>query len=255
MIRLMRLLPAVLAALLLAGCANFSKQAYSPSPADPIRHILIATPAEFPKVRLGMEGRPAMMLGAFGAIGAVGAVLASANGEGNQETLDQALRSQGDGYQKQLLSTLDASFGAAGIRTQTVAVPRESRFGLLEDYKSLAGQKNVDAVLDIFVFEASYGGTHPILDSEDRPIIRLRARLVSTKTLQVLYADDIFFGYTNPFMSAQEIKSPKQFYFPNVEALHKDKARAAEGMRVAATEVARFLVNQLTVLQEKSVSR
>lgn len=249
MIRLMRLLPAVLAALLLAGCANFSKQAYSPSPADPIRQILIATPMEFPKVGLGIAGSPGMMFGA------IGAVIASANASANQETLDQVLNSQGDGYQKQLLSTLDASFGAAGIRTQTVAVPRESRFGLLEDYKSLAGQKNVDAVLDIFVFEASYGGTHPILDAENRPIIRLRARLVSAKTLQVLYADDIFFGFTNPFMSAQEIKSPKQFYFPNVEAMDKDKARAAEGMRVAATEVARFLVNQLTALQEKTASR
>jgi hypothetical protein len=248
MIRLIRFLPTVLAALLLAGCAGFSKQAYTPSPADPIRRILIATPVEFPKVVLGIAGSPGMMFGV------IGVALAVADAEGNQETLDQALNSQGDGYQKLLLSTLEASFRAAGIGTQTVAVPRESRFGLLEDYKSLAGQKNVDAVLDIFVFEASYGGTHPVLDPKKRPIIRLRARLVSAKTLQVLYADDIFFGFTNPFMSAQEIKSPKQFYFPDVEAMQKDKARAAEGMRVAATEVARFLVNQLTA-QSKTASQ
>jgi hypothetical protein len=134
-------------------------------------------------------------------------------------------------------------------------MPRESRFGLLEDYKSVAAQKNVDAVLDIFVFEASYGGTHPMLDPQLRPIIRLRARLVSAKTSQVLYADDIFFGYTNPFMPAKEIKSPKQFYFADTNELQSDKARAAEGMRVAATEVARFLADQLTALQKQTASR
>lgn len=249
MIRIIRLLPAILAALLLAGCANFSKQAYTPSPADPIRQVLIVTPPEFPKVVLGIAGSPGAM---FGAIGAAAAL---ANSSANQETLDQALNSQGIGYQKQLLSALDSSFAAAGIRTQTVAVPRESRFGLLEDYKSLTAQKSADAVLDIFVFEASYGGTNAVTDPQLRPIIRLRARLVSAKTGQVLYADDIFFGYTNPFMSAKEIKSPKQFYFADVQALQSDKARAAEGMRVAATEVARFLVSQLTALENRAASR
>ncbi|HEX9172962.1 MAG TPA: hypothetical protein VF861_09890, partial [Telluria sp.] len=74
--------------------------------------------------------------------GAIGAAAALADSGAKQETLDQALNSQGDGYRKQLLSTLEASFGAAGIRTQAVAVARESRFGLLEDYKALAAQKN-----------------------------------------------------------------------------------------------------------------
>ncbi|HEX9172963.1 MAG TPA: hypothetical protein VF861_09895 [Telluria sp.] len=56
-------------------------------------------------------------------------------------------------------------------------------------------------------------------------------------------------------MSAREIKSPKQFYFADVQALQSDRARAAEGMRVASTEVARFLVSQLTVLGTKAASR
>jgi hypothetical protein len=249
MIRLIRLLPAVLPVLLLSACAGFSKQAYTPSPADPIRQVLIVTPPEFPKVGLGIGGSAGTMFGA------VGAVAAMASNNANQAALTQALTSQGVGYQKQLLTALDSTFAAAGIRTQTLAVPRESRFGLLEDYKSVAAQKSADAVLDIFVFEASYGATNPVTDPQLRPIIRLRARLVSVKTGQVLYADDIFFGYTNPFMSAREIKSPKQFYFADFQALQADQPRAAEGMRVAATEVARFLVGQLTTLQDKSASR
>lgn len=247
--RLVRLLPAVLPVLLLAACANFSKQAYTPSAAEPIRQVLIVTPPEFPKVGLGIGGSAGTM---FGMLGAMAAMAAS---NANQAALDQTLSSQGVGYQKQLLTSLDSTFAAAGIRTQTLAVPRESRFGLLEDYKSLAAQKNADAVLDIFVFEASYGGTHPITDPQLRPIIRLRARLVSVKTGQVLYADDIFFGYSNLFMSAKEIKSPKQFYFADFQALQADQARAAEGMRVAATEVAHFLVGRLATLQNKAASR
>jgi hypothetical protein len=249
MIRLIRFFPVLLAAALLAGCAGFTKQAYTPS-AEPIKQVLIVTPVEFPKVGLGLAGSPGLMFGALGA------GIAAANAQSQGETLDQALSNQGGGYQKQLLASLESAFSAAGVRSQAMpAVPRDGRTGLMEDYKTVAGQRNVDAILDIFVLEASFGGTHPIFDPEKRPILRLRARLVSAKTMQVLYADDIFFGYTNPFMEAKEIKSPKKYYFADVEAINNDRPRAAEGMRVAATEVARFLVNQLTGAPDKTAGK
>ena len=250
MIRFIRFLPIAIFVAMLGGCAGFATQAYTPSQSDPIKEVLITIPAEFPKVRIGVAGNAGLMFGA------VGGLAAGAFAQTEGERLDQMLNSQGGGYQKQLVSQLESFLAAKGIRTQTLAVARgSSRTGLVEDYKSLTLPKNADAILDIFVWEAGYGGTHPILDPENRPIIRLRAQLVSAKTLQVLYADDIFFGFTNPFMQAKEIKSPKQYYFPTVQALHEDKTRAVEGLQVAATEVARFLVNEITMPPNKTVSR
>jgi hypothetical protein len=115
----------------------------------------------------------------------------------------------------------------------------------VDDYKSLLAKKDADAVLDVVVVEASYGGTHPLLDPNPRPILKVRTKLVSAKTFEPLYADSISFGYSNPFESAKEIKAPKQYYFNNMEALAADKKRAAEGLGVAADEVARFITGQL----------
>jgi hypothetical protein len=45
-------------------------------------------------------------------------------------------------------------------------------------------------------------------------------------------------------MPALEVKSPKQYYFPNLEATIGDYEKAAEGLRVAADAVANHLVQQ-----------
>jgi hypothetical protein len=63
--------------------------------------------------------------------------------------------------------------------------------------------------------------------------------------LQQLYGEAISFGYSNPLQSAKEIKAPKQYYFQNMEAIAADKKRAAEGLGVAADEVAHFITGQL----------
>lgn len=233
---LLRSLSFILIAAVLGGCAGVTKQAYK-TPAEPIKSVLIATPDAFPKVTIGLAGNVGLMFGAVGAAAATHDLAERAN------ALNSAVSGQGASYHQQLLDKIRTSLAAAGIQSQTIGVKR-GRSMLVEDYKPLVAQKNVDAVLDIFVTEASYGGTHPLLDPELRPILRVSARLVSAKTFETLYADDISFGFSNPFMSAQEIKSPKQYYYPNLDAALTNKAKTAEGLRVAADEVARFLTQQ-----------
>lgn len=243
---LIRSLLFILVAVIASGCASVSKQAYK-APAEPIRSVLIATPEEFPKVRIGLGGNIGLMFGA------VGAAAAAYDVEERSNALHNAVASQGFSYHQYLVEKIKASLAAAGIRSETVAVKR-GRSILVEDYRPLVAQKNVDAVLDIFVSEASYGGTHPLLDPELRPILRVSTRLVSAKTFDTLYADDISFGYSNPFMPAQEIKSPKQYYYPNLDTALTDKAKTAEGLRVAADEVARFLTQQFAPAGATSTS-
>lgn len=249
MLTLMRFLPALLVAVLLSGCAGFAKQSYTPTPATPIKQVLIAVPAEFPKVTMGIGGSMGLMFGPLGA-----AAAAYDAGEKSQ-TLDDMISAQGVGYQQQLIEQIRANFAAVGILTETVAVKREGRDVLVEDYASLLGQKKADAILDLFVWEASYGGTHPLLDPLPRPILRVRAQMVSGTSFEKLYADEISFGYSNPFMDAKELKAPKKYYFTNWEEIGGDRERAAEGMRVAATEVARFLTGQFTAEQNVAASK
>lgn len=236
---LIRLLTIAIAAVLLGGCFTVSKVAYQPSSVAPIKEILLVVPDPFPAVRVGIGGNMGLMFGG------VGAGIAGATAAGQAETIDQAISGQGVGYQQQLVEQLTASLAAAGIHVQTVAAARAAKRGaFVEDYQPLLARAKADAVLDISVLEASYGGTHPLLDPDLRPILRVRARLVSARTLDTLYADDISYGYTNTFVNAKEIKAPKEYYYPNLQAVIADKAKAAEGLRLAATEVARFLARQ-----------
>ncbi len=250
MSRWVQLLLISLAAVLLGGCAGVAQQSYAPSKA-PLKRVLIATPAAFPTVTEGVAGNAGLMFGP------VGAVAATYDVKELSAKLEQAITSQGVHYEVDLLDKIRANFAAAGIATEVVAVKeREPRSQLVQDYKALAARGNgADAILDIAVLEAAYGAVHPMLDPEFRPILRLRARLVSARTLETLYANDIFFGYSNPFMSAQEIKAPKKYYFRNLDAVLDDKPKAAEGMHVAATEVAQFLTDQFIHPQQEVAAK
>ena len=125
-------------------------------------------------------------------------------------------------------------------------MPRERPNDFVVDYRTLGSQRGADAVLDVVVLEASYGGTHPMLDRKPRPILKVRARLVaSTGSPDPLYAESISFGYSNPFESATELKAPGKFYFDDIEAVGADRQRAADGLRLAVADVAKHIANQL----------
>lgn len=114
----------------------------------------------------------------------------------------------------------------------------------VEKYQPLLSEP-ADAILDVVVLEAGYGGVDPLFDREMRPILRVRTRLVSGKTMETLYADEIFYG-RQPLHSGTQLKAAKTYLFPNLESVIVNKAKAAEGLRVAADEVARHVVAQFT---------
>jgi hypothetical protein len=231
---------------LFTGCAIVTKQAYEPSATAPIKQVLVVTQNEITPLRFAIYGSKATLLGPFGALAAL------SQAEEKAELLRKDLNQYGATYDQYFVDELKASFAKAGIQTSFVSAKKETRRGFVEDYKSLAIPKDTDAVLDLFIAEASYGGTHPMTDPEMRPIMQVYARLVSAKTFEVLYSDHISYGYDNPLMDAQKIKAPQKYYMPDMDAVIADKARSAEGIRNAAAEVARFLANQFTVTAVKA---
>lgn len=219
------------------GCATVNQQAYTAVASSPIRKVVVVIQDNAPPVGVGLGGNPGLMFGA------IGAAIAGANA-GAGKTMDQLIKGEGTDYQRRLREKLSGGLEAAGMRTVWVAVPRPRGIDFLRDYQSVATEHGADAVLDLVVLEASFGGTHPIFDPKPRPILRANTKLVTGKGEQ-LYAEVISFGYTNPFMSATELKSPKEFYFESIDAVRSDAARAARGMERAVDDVARHITNQL----------
>lgn len=120
---LIRSLTIAIAAVLLGGCFTVSKVAYRTSSEAPIKQVLLVVPDPFPKVSVGIGGSMGLMFGG------VGAGIAGATAAGQAATIDQAISSQGAGYQQQLVEQLTASLAAAGIQTQMVAAAREAKSG------------------------------------------------------------------------------------------------------------------------------
>jgi hypothetical protein len=227
--------------LLFTGCAIVTKQAYTPSANAPIKQVLVVTQNEITPLRFAIYGSKATLFGPFG----VAAALSEA--EKKAELLRKDLNQYGPSYDKHFVDELKASFAKAGIQTTFMSAKKETRRGFIDDYKSLAIPKDTDAVLDLFIVEASYGGSHPMTDPEMRPIMQVYARLVSAKTFEILYSDHISYGYNNPFMDTRNIKASQNYYMSDMDAVIADKARSAEGIRDAAAEVARLLANQFAV--------
>lgn len=228
------------------GCAIVTKQAYVPSVNAPIKQVLVVTQNEITPLRFAIYGSKATLLGPFGVVAAI------SQAEEKTELLRKDLNQYGASYDEYFADELKSSFAKANIKTSFTSAKKETRRGFVEDYKSLTIPKDTDAVLDLFIAEASYGGSHPMTDPEMRPIMQVYARLVSAKTFEILYSDHISYGYDNPFMDARKIKAPQKYYMPDMEAVIADKARTTEGIRNAAAEVARFLADQFTVTTVKA---
>lgn len=223
---------------LLTGCAGVSQQAYTRSTAQPLKKVILVTQTEPPKIGVGIGGSIGLMFGG------IGAGIAAANAGAQAKTLDQLLTSEGLNYHQRLQDKIVTSLNRAGVQTELIAVSRPRIIDFVEDYKPLLSKYQADAILDLIVVEASYGGTHPLLDPKPRPILKARAKLVSAKDFSLLYGDAISYGYSNPFESAKELKAPKEYYFDSIEQVGAEKKRAADGLAVAVDEVAHYLTQQ-----------
>lgn len=228
---------------LASGCASVTPKAYTAA-AAPMQKVLVVTQSQPPSVTVGIAGSMGMMFGG------VGAAIAAANAGAQVQSFNDLFTSQGFHYHQRLQQQLLASLKDAGIRAESVSAVRARPNDFVVDYRPLLAQPGTDAVLDVVVTEVSYGGTHPMLDRKPRPILKVRARLVGPAAgSEPLYAETISFGYSNPFESATELKSPGTFYFDDMQAVGADRQRAADGLRLAVDEVARHISNQLRQTQ------
>lgn len=235
----LRITLVVAATVFLMACSTVNQQAYTAVASSPIRKIVVVTQDQAPPVGVGFGGSPGLMFGA------IGAGIAAANASGAGKTMNQLITEEGMDYHRRLQERLSTGLAKAGMSTVWVTVPRTRGIDFVQNYQAVAAEHGADAVLDLVVLEASFGGTHPFLDPKPRPILRAKTKLVSGKTGEQLYAEEISSGYSNPFMSATELQSPKEFYFESIDAVREDAPRAARGMGHSVDEVANHIATQL----------
>ena len=226
--------------LVLAGCAGVSKQAFRAPQNHTIKNIAVMN---VPQVSQYVAADFANPMLAFGAIG--GAIVGA--GIADKTTImNKQLADDGFDFGKEMEGALLKQLADGGFAAEPVATSRKVAQGsmrLLDDYAAVKAS-TADAYLDVAPLSVGYGTFHPIFEPDWRPYIQLQVRLVSAKDKEVLYSDQITYGYNNPLLSDRVILPPKEAYYGNFDGLMSAKQQVTQNLRVAVSAVAQHIVSQ-----------
>lgn len=224
-------------AALVAACGGASSQQFNPQ-GETIKTIALITvpnPTQYQAVDWG---------GKASLFGAVGGVATQADAKTMSRALTKAVKDANFDYSRAMQAALADRLKRAGFNVVAASARREAPEKLLSDYGNVPAG-GADALLDINARVVGYS-TYNIRDPDFRPHIQADVRLVSAKTRTVLYAEQVLFGYHNPFISATHLPSGKQYYFKDFSLLMANQARAIEGLRRGTEAVADHIAKRLT---------
>ncbi len=218
------------------GCGGASFQQFNPQ-GESVRTIALLTvpnPTQYQAVDWGSKA------GLFGALG--GAAI-QADARTMSEAFTAAAKAANFEFSREMQTAVVERLKRAGFNVVPVRVEREAPEKLLSDYAKVSAS-GADALLDIDARVVGYS-TYNIQDTDFRPHIHVDVRLVSARTKTVLYSEQILFGYQNPYMSATQLPSDKQYYFKDFNALMASKPRAFEGLKRGTEMVAEHVAKRL----------
>jgi hypothetical protein len=224
-------------AALVAGCGGASSQQFDPrrEAIKTIALITVPAPSQYQAVDWG---------GKASLFGAAGGVATQADAKTMSVALTKAAKDANFEYSREMQTALAERLKGAGFKVVAVSAQREAPEKLLSDYSQVPSG-GADALLDIDARNVGYS-SYNIQDPELRPHVHVDVRLVSAKTHAVLYSDQIMFGYHNPYMSAIQLPSERQYYFKDFGTLMADQPRALRGLRSGTQAIAEHIAKRLT---------
>lgn len=224
------------AASALTACAtNGGYTAYNGSHDGP-KTIAILQPMNLESYTLLNQGGAGKMFGAIGALAEGPSDMAK------MKQLDGSLKSVGFDFSTTFSQTLKSKLEAEGYKVVIVPVSRPKPMALVDDadqFKDITA----DAILDVAVWSVGYANIN-ITDNDFRPDIKVDVSLKSLKGSK-LYSETIMYGYHNPFMSATDIDSPKDYYFDNRDRLLENPEKAKEGLMKGVDAVTGHVAQRL----------
>ncbi len=215
------------------ACAmNVTHAPFMPDPNAPVRSIAVLS-----------VPNPGMTtvhnFGSFG--GGIGAAMSQSK---YREPFTNLLKETNFDFSKEMHQAIVKRLQQAGYRTVSVQLEREKPGKLLDDYNKVP-TAGADAVLDLAT-GAYFGYANvSMVDNKFRPYILMSARLISAKTKQPLYAEEMLYGYTNMFMKATELKAPDKYFYDAADMVIANKRNTVEGLRAGINTIADHLVAQL----------
>lgn len=230
---------ALLGAILVSGCATGVSYQEFKSDGAPIKTIAVLSVANPVNYHAMDFGSPAM------AFGAVGGAVAGASAASATEKFNEAVKTAKFDFSREMAARLAQHLKEQGFKVIAVSVTRETPLKMVEDYSKVP-TAGADAILDVGTRMVGYS-TVNMLDRDFRPHVQLDFRLVSARSRSVLYSEQVLFGYHNPFMSATELSSDKQYYFKDFDALMADKNKALQGIKEGADALAKHVAGRLRI--------
>ncbi|MEK7207659.1 MAG: hypothetical protein AAB134_07245 [Pseudomonadota bacterium] len=205
----------------LFGCASVPKQVFDPTANAAIKRIALLEIDEPDGFVLLNFGHPGMIFGA------IGGAIAGTDMESKRKQLSDLLRAQEPKYGKALTDAIEQKLRAQNYDVVRISPAREQRNALVTDYTKI--HTDADAILDVLIVMAGYLSQGIASDYE--PLLRTSARMVSTKTQQVVYLEILAYGEKWK-VSGQWVELPyvKRVSFSNFDNIIRSPKQAAEGV-------------------------
>ncbi|MCW8955521.1 MAG: hypothetical protein OQL09_01460 [Gammaproteobacteria bacterium] len=236
MLKTIKLLATLLLLAYLTACATVDHKAFIPSATQPIKTIGVIKNIEPQGYMINDFANPAF---AFGAIGALAAMddATSEIGQFNQLLKKKKFKA-GALFNQQLATALKKS----GYQVKYLKIKNKEPIKFIEDYSRFPN-KGIDAYLDI-TMAVGYA-TVNLFDNDYRPQIEVHAQLISSQTKEVLYAENIMYGYHNPFLSATDIDAPQEHFFDNFSSFISKGDQVIGGLKTGIAVVSNHIGQQL----------
>ncbi len=215
------------------GCANIPKQAYNKEANHAIRQITVIEPAAEPDYAVVNLGHPGNSFGLIGALVASGQISAKTTEFSN------ALRARGFDLSAEFRSALIAELERGGYSVQLQKVPR-SKVAFLPKYDRVP--PGSQAILDTTVSAGYYCAAS---NSEYIPTVRSSVRMVKPDGKQILYQEQLTYGYEAGGQSAIAFPAEEKYFFDDFDAISAKLDLALEGLRTGIPLIAKQIADDL----------
>jgi hypothetical protein len=223
----------VLCAVLFSGCVSVPHQAYNKALHGEIKRIglvKVSNPAEY---SINLVNHPGA------GFGLIGGLIAAGDNDSKSKTFTQQ---QVDKYIRlgpDLTEELSKSLIETGFEAILVDAGDKARTDYLKDYPSIECDAYLDATIKTAGYWAQFVST-PYL-----PTMFVSARLVEAKDKTVLYTATVFVTDGSVPTGAEQLYPDNAYAFQDFSSLKAAPERAADGLKGAATAIAKQIAKDL----------
>jgi hypothetical protein len=224
--------------LLSSGCASILKQTYDRKTSAPIKKIALLDVGAPAQLRVMNSG------GVGWLFGAIGSAVEASEWARKTKLFTSSVSKQRSALGQDLTTTVADGLAKSGYAVTTFDAQELSHdsVGHIEDYSLI--RTDADAILDLTFVAIEY--VSPSGDSHYYPWIRISARLVSSRTHDLIYAQDLTYG--TDLLQREEVEhfpSDATYVYNDFDALMTKADEAAAGLRVGVLRIASRIAAQL----------